>query len=151
MTASQLIAKYGPPNRAYLDAECVIWHIQESFTWFPAKVLYINKVFRDMLFVSFTAVEKAGLQHEIISCDGCYVDRPVRGSNSVSSHAYAAALDMDAAKGRMFIADGLPLSDPKRLGSWSPAFVQAMTSSGVFFGGYFKHRSDPMHWALADM
>lgn len=151
MTASQLIAKYGPPNRAYLDAECVIWHIQESFPWFPAKVLYINKVFRDMLFVSFTAVEKAGLQHEVTSCDGCYADRPVRGSNSISAHAYAAALDMDAIKGRMFIADGLSLSDPKRLGPWSRAFVQAMTSSGVFFGGFFKHRSDPMHFSIGDI
>ena len=151
MTASELIAKYGPPNRAYLDANCIIWHIQEDFPWFPAKIIYINKVFKDMLFISFTAVQAAGLQGEIKSYNGCYVDRNVRGSNSVSAHAYAAAIDLSALIEGMFIADGLPLDDPKRLGKWSKDFVDAMTSSGVFFGGYFKHRSDPMHFSMADL
>lgn len=151
MTAADLIAKYGPPNKDYLNSQCMIWHIQDDFPWFPAKIIFINMDFKDMLFKSFTAVWAAGLQGEIISYNGCYVNRPVRGSNSISAHAYAGALDMNSSKDPMFIADGLPLDDPKRLGTWSKAFVDAMISGGVFFGGFFQHRSDPMHFSMADM
>jgi hypothetical protein len=147
MTAADLIAKYGPPNKAYLEANCILWYIQEDFPWFPAKVVFINKDFKDMLFVSFTAVWAAGLQVEIKTYNGCYVNRPVRGSNSISAHAYAAAMDLDAAIDGMVVN---PTQD-QRLGKWSQAFVDAMTSSGVFFGGNFIHRADPMHFSMADM
>lgn len=153
MTAAQIIiAKYGAPDGKYQAENCVLWPIQEDgFPWFPVSHIFLNNLFKSMLFKSFTAVQAAGLQHEIISYNGCLVQRNVRGSNSVSAHAYGAAIDLSASIDGMFIADGLPLNDPKRLGKWSKTFVDAMTSSGVFFGGFFKHRSDPMHFSMVDM
>lgn len=151
MTAAELIAKYGPPDAHYLSEYCIMWNVREEFPWFMVNNIYINKDFKDMLAISFAAVQAADLQTEIVTYNGCYANRTVRGSNSISAHAYAGAIDMDAALNPMFIAAGLPMDDPKRLGHWSQEFVTAMTSSGVFFGGYFKHRSDAMHFSMADM
>jgi hypothetical protein len=151
MTAQELVKLYGDPSAVYQAHYCTLWHIQEQFPWFPADKIFINIVFMQKLIISFKAVESISLQSEIVSFNGCYVNRPVRGSNFISAHAYAAAIDLNADKDRMFIADNLPLDDPKRLGTWSKSFVDAMTSGGVFFGGYFQHRADPMHFSMADM
>jgi hypothetical protein len=157
MTASELISQYGPPDRNYQAENCMIWNIVEDLPWFsnvinsatgkPVTSIFLNKVFKDMLLKSFTAVAAAGLQGEITTFNGCYVQRDVRGSNQVSAHAYAAAIDLDAA------IDGMVVNptDDQRLGKWTKEFVDAMTSSGIFFGGYFEHRADPMHFSMADL
>jgi hypothetical protein len=147
MTAAQLEAQYGQPDAAYLAANCILWHVQQDFPWFPAEVIYINKAFKDMLFASFTAVQAAGLQGEVTDYDGCYNDRDVRGSVAISAHAYAAAIDINSSKNGMVVNP----TPAQRLGSWSQGFIEAMTSSGVFFGGNFLHRADPMHFSMADM
>ena len=147
MTASQLIEQYGPPDAAYLSENCITWEVQNDFPWFPAKEIYINKVFKGMLYDSFTAVQTAGLQNEITHFDGCYNKRDVRGSTDVSAHSYACAIDLNAAENPMVVNP----SPAKRLGRWTQGFIDAMTSSGVFFGGNFIHRSDPMHFSMADM
>lgn len=147
MTAAQLIAQYGPPDASYQAKYCTIWQVKERFTWFPADKIFINIVFMNMLIKSFSAVEAANLQSEITTYNGCYVDRPVRGSNSISAHAYAAAIDLDSA------IDGMVVNPTtqQRLGKWTQPFIDAMTSSGIFFGGNFSHRADPMHFSMADM
>lgn len=147
MTAAELIAKYGVPDGNYQAKNCMLWPIQEDFPWFPVSHIFLNNVFKSMLFQSFTAVQAAGLQHEIVTYNGCLVPRNVRGSNSISAHAYGAAIDMDAAIDGMVVN---PTQD-QRLGKWSQAFVDAMLTSGIFFGGYFQHRADPMHFSMADM
>lgn len=151
MTASQLIEQYGPPDAAYLSENCIIWEVQNDFPWFPAKEIYINKVFKDMLYDSFTAVQAAGLQNEITHFDGCYNKRDVRGSTDVSAHSYACAVDLNAAENPMVVKNVNDITPTDRLGKWSQGFVDAMTSSGVFFGGNFKTRPDPMHYSRADM
>ena len=152
MTAQEtMISKYGQPDGAYQAKFCILWHIIQDFPWFPASAIFLNKDFKDMLFKSFTAVQLAGLQGYIKHYNGCLVVRNVRGSNSISAHAWGAAIDLNASEEPMVIADGLALDDPKRLGKWPKSFVDAMASSGVFFGGFFHHRSDPMHFAMLDM
>jgi len=147
MTAAQLIAQYGNPDAEYQAKYCTMWQVKERFPWFPAEKIFINIVFMNKLVISFQAVQDANLQHEIISFNGCYVDRPVRGSNSISAHAYAAAIDLNSP------IDGMVVNPTpqQRLGKWTPEFIAAMKSSGIYFGGDFLHRSDPMHWSLADM
>jgi D-alanyl-D-alanine carboxypeptidase len=147
MTASDLIAQYGTPDAEYQAKYCTMWQVKERFPWFPAEKIFINIVFMNKLVISFQAVQDANLQGEIITFNGCYVDRPVRGSNSISAHAYAAAIDMDSA------IDGMVVNPTtqQRLGKWTPEFITAMLSSGIYYGGNFIHRADPMHFSLADM
>lgn len=138
MTAQeQIIAKYGQPDKAYFDKYCTMWQVQQEFPWFPAKRIYINVDFREKLKDAFTELQAAGLQDEIETFDGCYVERKVRGSNKISLHSWALAMDVNA--------------DKEKLGQkethFSKEFIAIMTKY-VFWGGNFKSRSDNMHFAL---
>lgn len=142
----QLLAKYGPPDHAHIVTSCVVWQIKEDFPWFPANAFLINKDFKDVLFKAFKALEAAGLHTEIETYDGCYNDRPVRGSSAASVHSWAAAIDLNAATNGMVVGP----TPEQRKGKWSDAFIATMKAAGVFYGGDFIHRADPMHWALFD-
>lgn len=143
----QLIAKYGPPDHAHIVNSCETWHIKQDFPWFPANSFLINKDFKEALYKAFKALEAAGLHTEIKTYDGCYNDRPVRGSENVASlHSWAAAIDLNAKDNPMVPNPGLN----NRSGKWSAAFIVTMKKARIFFGGDFKKRADPMHWALLD-
>jgi hypothetical protein len=147
MTIEDLEAQYGPPDAAYQADYCTIWEVKQDFPWFPAERVFINKDFKNMLFASFTAVQSANLQHEIAHFDGCFNIRDVRGAaGKPSAHSYAAAMDLNASKNRMVVNP----TPAQRLGSWSQEFITAMQSSGVFFGGNFIRRADPMHFSMLD-
>ncbi len=133
----EILAKYGPPDKAYFDKYCILWQIQNDFPWFPAKRIYINRDFKDALFSAFKELEEAGLQHEIITFDGCYVERKVRGSNKISLHSWAMALDTNAFKEKL----------GQILTNYTPVFIAIMVKH-VYWGGGFKKRKDPMHFAL---
>lgn len=152
MTAQeQMIAKYGMPDATYQSKFCVLWNVQVSFPWFPVKNIFLNVDFRTMLAKSFQAVQDAGLQSEIKVFSGCLVVRPVRGSSSISMHSWGAAIDMNAQDDPMVIEPLADITPAMRLGKWSQGFVDAITSSGIFFGGNFIHRPDPMHFSMLDM
>lgn len=146
----KLRLKYGPPRHEGIVKYCVTWHIQLDFPWFPAKTFLINNDFKAVLYVAFKALEAAGVHTEIKTYDGCYNDRPVRGTNTEASlHSWACAIDLNAKENPM-IPNAQNLTPQQRLGAWSAVFVQIMKSSGVFFGGDFHSRADSMHWALLD-
>lgn len=142
----QLLAKYGEPDHAYVGKYCVIWQIQQDFSWFPAKSFLINVDFKSLLTNAFKALEAKGLHKEIITYDGCYNDRSVRGASTTSLHAWAVAIDMNADHNGMVVNP----TPEQRKGQWTDEFIATMKESGVFFGGDFIHRADPMHWALLD-
>jgi hypothetical protein len=145
----QLLAKYGPPDHDHIVKYCSTWHIQQDFPWFPAPAFLINNDFKALLYKAFKALEAAGLHTEIKTYDGCYNDRPVRGSDVASLHSWGVAIDMNAATNPM-IPNAENLTPQQRLGAWSQAFVDTMKSVGIFFGGDFHHRADSMHWGLYD-
>jgi hypothetical protein len=145
----QLLLKYGPPDHDHIVKYCTVWQVQSDFPWFPVHSFLVNKDFKDLLFKAFTELEAAGLHTEIKTFDGCYNDRSVRGSNSTSLHAWAAAIDLNAALNPM-IPHAENLTPDQRLGKWSKAFVDTMTGAAIFFGGFFHHRADSMHFALLD-
>lgn len=142
----QLLAKYGPPDHLHISMNCMVWNVEADFPWFPVHSFLVNKDFKDLLYKAFKALEAAGLHTEIKTYDGCYNDRSVRGSSSTSLHAWAAALDLNAATNGMVVGP----TPEQRKGSWSDAFIATMKSAGLFFGGDFIKRADPMHWALLD-
>lgn len=138
MTAQEeIIAKYGHPDKAYFDKYCMMWQVQNDFNWFPAKRIYINTDFKLKLWSAFSELEQAGLQHEIETFDGCYVERKVRGSNKISLHSWAMATDWNAAKEKLGQVET----------HWSPQFIAIMTKY-VFWGGNYQKRKDNMHFSL---
>lgn len=139
MTAQQqIIEKYGQPGPGYLAKYCILWEIHNDFPWFPAKRIYINKDFKDRLMLAFKNIEEAGLQSEIITFDGCYVERKVRGSSAISLHSWALACDLNAHLEKLGQIET----------NWSEEFLALMQAAGVCWGGNFKGRRDPMHFAL---
>ena len=142
----QLLKKYGPPTGGYMAKYCITWAVQQAFPWFPVSHFLVNTDFMPVLFKAFTALQATGIHTEIKAFDGCYNDRDVRGSTSTSLHAWACAIDLNAATNGMIVG---PTKEQRR-GSWSNEFIAAMKGAGLFYGGDFVKRADPMHWALLD-
>ena len=149
MTAqTQLILKYGLPDKDYQAKHCEMWKISEDFPWTlnitignsqnQWKRVFINKDFKEKVIRAFGNLERAGLHTEIKTFDGCYVDRKVRGRNTKSLHAWAVAFDLNAG------TEGLG----KLTTNWSPRFIAVMKASGLYWGGDWKGRKDNMHFAL---
>lgn len=139
MSAAQfLINKYGAPGADYEAKYCVLWQVKEDFPWFPAKRIFINVDFKNKLFNAFTELEKAGLHKEIKTYDGCLAIRTVRGRSSTSLHAWGAAIDLNASAEKLGQAKT----------NFSGRFIAIMKAAGLFWGGDWIHRKDPMHFAL---
>lgn len=139
MSAQQdIIKKYGQPGAAYQSKFCTLWQVQQDFPWFPAKRIFINKDFKEKLAIALKSIEQAGLQEEIITFDGCYMERKVRGSSKISLHSWGMACDFN--------------SNQERLGQketkWTPKFIELMKAAGLFWGGDYQTRKDNMHFSL---
>jgi hypothetical protein len=147
MTTQQtLIEKYGEPSLAYQEKFCAVWEIRNDFAWFPVEKFLVNTDFKAKLFVAFTNLVKANLHTEITEFSGCYNDREVRGMNSTSLHAWAAAIDLNAAENPMLVKPVLDITVADRCGKWSGQFIAIMKAAGLFYGGDFHFRPDPMHF-----
>ena len=149
MSASRIIMqKYGAPDDTYFAKYGMTWNVAIDFPWAsnilildttkPLKRILINKEFKDKLFTAFTNIERAGIQNEIKTYDGCYNNRSVRGRESKSLHAWAMAVDFNASI--------------EKLGQtgtqWSGQFLGIMKATGLYWGGDWKGRKDSMHFAL---
>lgn len=141
-----LLARYGAPDHVYISKYCSTWQIRHDFPWFPALWFLVNNDFKVMLQKAFTALQTAGVHTEIHTYDGCYNDRDVRGASTTSLHAWAFAIDLNALDNPMTVSSDHAI----RYGKWSPLFIQCMKGAGIFFGGDFHLRADPMHWAGLD-
>jgi peptidoglycan hydrolase-like protein with peptidoglycan-binding domain len=81
------------------------------------------------------------LLRRVTHYSGAFNYRPVRGSSRLSTHAFAAAIDFDAA--RLPLGKGVPATD-------MPAeVVEAFRAAGAFWGGDYIGRKDPMHFQWA--
>lgn len=139
MSAQQtILLKYGPPDATYQAKYCAMWDVQKEFPWFPAKRMFINNDFKAQLQEAFTVLQAAGVHTEIKTFDGCYNDRSVRGRDSKSLHAWGLAIDLNAS------VEKLSQSDTH----WSEQFISIMEASGIYWGGRWISRKDPMHFAL---
>ena len=130
--------KYGEPSPAYFSKYCILWEVQQEFNWFPQRRIFINKDFADKLRIAFKQIEAAGLQDQIITFDGCYVERKVRGSNKISLHSWAMAIDLNAHLEKLGQVDT----------HFTQQFIDIMIASGLFWGGNYKGRRDNMHFSL---
>lgn len=139
MSAQQtILLKYGSPDAIYQAKYCAMWDVQKEFTWFPAKRMFINNDFKAKLQEAFTTLQAAGVHTEIKTFDGCYNDRSVRGRDSKSLHAWGMAIDLNAS------VEKLSQSDTH----WSEKFISIMEAAGIYWGGRWISRKDPMHWGM---
>lgn len=152
MVQTTIIEKYGYPGADYKDKWCEVWIIVDDFPWvqnikvgttqIPWKRVYINKDFKTKLSQVFKNIESKGLQSELRTYDGCYVERKVRGRNAISLHSWAMAIDFNAQTEKLY-----QKKDGKNFSNFSKEFIKCFTDVGVFWGGNWN-RFDPMHFAL---
>jgi len=135
-TRDIIISKYGEPGAAYQSKFCEIWEVKKEFPWFPANRIFINKDFKIKLQLAFKNLEAKKLHVEIKTFDGCYNDRAARGINVRSLHAWAMAIDINAAQN--------PLGGKVM---FSQPFLQCFRAAGLFCGADWT-RKDGMHFAL---
>lgn len=106
-----------------------------------------HKAAADQLIAMWLAWEREELLDLIVSADGDFVPRFMRGETaSLSSHAFGVAFDINAA------------SNP--LGATPPAvgrpgsvrlLVPIANAHGFFWGGHFRSRLDGMHFEVAKL
>lgn len=102
------------------------------------KHVYCNKDMADPLLRALLRIQSMGLLDELNTFDGCKMIRDVRGDpGKPSTHSYALAIDLNAAKNR--------LGQPPTL---SLPFVQCFKDEGFSWGGEFS-RVDGMHFSFA--
>lgn len=111
-----------------------------SATGLPVTHIYCNNDMHAPLLGALQNVLYRNLLDVLHSFDGCFLVRNVRGSLCKPSwHAYALAIDLNAADNQMGTAGDLPIE-----------FVKCFTDVGFQWGGAFHSRTDPMHfqWGL---
>lgn len=118
----------------------------------PVKAVSIHKKCADSLRRVFDAISSAYvrqygakmLEHMIADgvtiYDGSYNYRPIAGSSNLSMHAYACALDFDAAR------NGFTYDRAKGNFKTASIIVQAFKAEGWRWGGDYVNRRDPMHF-----
>jgi hypothetical protein len=80
-----------------------------------------------------------GLEHEIITWDGCFNIRQKRGATSASIHSWGLAIDINATWNQF-----------GRTPSMTPALVACFTDAGFDWGGSWA-KPDGMHFQLASI
>ena len=104
------------------------------------KTIYCHALVGPMMQRAFQLVEQVGLLDTFKSYDGCYNDRSVRGSTTISTHAFGAAFDFNAGDN--------PLGHrPAPLGSTGSLVpvVGVFEKCGFGWGGWWN-RPDGMHF-----
>lgn len=133
---SSLLERVRCPWRLYYDG--VLW--DHPVTIHRKVAPYLDKAFSEIWEKAGKDNDSAVLRH-VKHFSGSYNYRPVRGSSRLSTHAFGASLDFDAAH--------LPLG--KRVGASDipTSVVQAFDNAGFTWGGRFRGRPDSMHWQWA--
>lgn len=140
------IKLFGDPRTAGFEDHYLINIIppfQMYYDKHPIKTIRVNKVIAPALQAVFsdvflqcghdqTKIDNLGLSNY----GGCYNFRSIRGSNNLSNHALAIAIDIDP--------DRNPLG--AKIGAMSPIVVDAFKKQGAKWGGNYKSRADWMHF-----
>lgn len=156
ISRAQAIQRYGP-----IDFASKIWPAQAHFiTLFPVMserfpnwcvmntgipVVHIacNVDIQGELGQALDNVYQRGIGHRLITYDGCFNIRAIRGEPGIpSAHAYGLALDINAATNQLGDTQGGFFDDPQT--------VKCFTDAGFFWGGAFTGRKDPMHFSALD-
>lgn len=106
-----------------------------------------HRLAADQLQSLWSAWEKAGLLHLVLTWDGSFVSRFVRGSRSVlSNHGFGTAFDINEPWNSLGTRPALAGTK----GSVRE-LVPIANKNGFFWGGHYKGRPDGMHFEVAQL
>jgi peptidoglycan hydrolase-like protein with peptidoglycan-binding domain len=106
--------------------------------------IYFHRRGADQLQKLWSDWEKAGLLNRVLSYDGSFVARFIRGSRTeLSNHAFGTAFDINANTNGLGVTP--PLLNQK---GCVRELVTIANQNGFFWGGHFKGRPDGMHFEL---
>lgn len=140
-TSAQLLARYGNPltqRVAFTKKWIKLWQTPDDIhAGIPCLPKYweINKDIQTPLEKTFRQIILAGVHTEIKKWDGCFVIRNQIGSNSISRHSWAIALDLNAAQNPLYGKI-----------SWSETFLNIWRANLWICGADFHSRTDGMHF-----
>lgn len=100
----------------------------------------------EQLKAMWAAWEAAGLMDKVLTYEGSYNPRLIRGGSSLSNHAYGTAFDINYNWNRLGAI-------PAPIGTRGSVreLVAIANEHGFFWGGHFKNRPDGMHFEVATL
>ena len=100
ITPALCLAKYGPPSETN---KCLtLWDVPtEIETGIIPNRLYCNKDLIVPATAAFKNLVTLGGVNDLLTFDGCFNIRPMRGRKLPSIHSWALALDFDAFRNRL--------------------------------------------------
>jgi len=110
-------------------------------------VMPFHRLAADQLVALWLEWERKGLLDRIVSFDGAFVPRFVRGSTtSLSNHAFGTAFDINAEFNNLG-------RTPAAVGAQGSVreLVPIANELGFFWGGHYNHRLDGMHFEVAKL
>ena len=105
--------------------------------------VWVHRLVADPFVSLWRDWEKAGLLARVLSFNGAWVARRIRGGESLSHHAFGSAFDINARFNRL---GTIPALVGER-GSVRE-LVPLANARGFFWGGHFRGRLDGMHFEL---
>jgi len=154
VTSINLYNKFGDPTK---QSNLILWDVPSEIEIgvIPNK-LYCNKIMIQPLSKVFKDLINKGCINELVTWDGCFNIRPIRGyekqykdlikqnkpdqaSKYLSIHSWACAVDVNAFENQLNTS-----------GKLSSTFVKCFTDNGFDWGGSFK-RKDPMHFQISSL
>lgn len=108
----------------------------------PVRRIACNKDMAQKLEYALENVVYIGLADLLLTFDGCFNIRMVRGSTKhFSAHSYGLAIDLNARQNPLGARSG---------GFYRyPDFVNCFKAQGFTWGGDFHNRKDPMHFSYS--
>jgi D-alanyl-D-alanine carboxypeptidase-like protein len=103
-----------------------------------------HKYIAEEVMLWFEEMQHNEFLHLLLTFDGCYVPRLVRGGHSLSNHAFGTALDLNARW------NGFG-EEPAKEGEKGSVIeiVPIASKYGFSWGGNYKNRKDGMHFERA--
>lgn len=146
LTSSECQKRFGVPEPTikWEGTVLTLWDVPTSINdAIPAlpNCIYCNKLMVKPLELAFRNLIARGHADELKTWDGCYNIRKKRGLNSLSIHAWALAIDMNAAWNQL-----------GKKPTFSAGFVKCFTDAGFDWGGDWQMpRTDGMHFQLRQL
>lgn len=140
ITPQQCEAKFGKPGAVFERLYMTLWEvpapIRERIPALPKKI-YCHKLMVAALNKAFENLILNCVEDELVTWDGCFNIRLMRGGTDWSIHSWALAIDVNAKTNALGSKPTL-----------SKTFVKCFTDAGFDWGGIWQ-RKDGMHFQLA--
>ena len=140
VTSKDCLLKFGEPDVKFERKHMTLWDVPtELEIGIIPKKIYCNKIMVAPLTKAFVNLIARGFVGELKTWDGCFNVRLKRGLSTLSMHAWAVAIDVNAAWNGLSAVPQL-----------SEGFVKCFTDAGFDWGGTWK-RKDGMHFQLKSL